>query len=610
MKKEINIKEFLDSNEIKYYENDTHLQANCFLCGDQRNRLGIDKESNHWQCFNCGSNGKKISSLVYGFNHKGKIKPASEQTKDEKEEKCTIASDFHLKFHEYIKKTDKYESARYLIKERKLTKEAIKYFQIGARKTFVSKSGEKYSKGEYVAIPYIKDGKCVNVKYRALDPEVDKKDKWLREKGGISSLFNDQVLSNLDYKTLFIVESEIDCMSLWVMGIKNVVGLTVGAKGFKQAWYDRLERFEKIYIVLDNDKDGQEGAEKLAKRLGMGRCYNIVLPSDVKDPNDYLKKHTLEDFNQLVASAKQFDIRGVVSLKKSVQQLLDKLNSTEEEDIGYQTQWPRMNKVLGSLKPGFLTVVSGKPKSGKTTWVLDNAFYWTSLGIPVGMYSCEMQHIRLSEKFIARVTPEFNSVRDLDEVQLSYASWRLRSASRHFHMYYPEMGDLELDKVIARVTEMVQRYGLKIFIFDNLHFLCRGEDEKTMIDKATQAFKLLAENLGIVFILITHPRKTNNNKQLTNEDMKGSSSIFQDADLIILMHRRMKDGDMLPDEIEKGVAEGAMSARAEFLITGRFVEGGKTYLALHGRRSMFKDKGTLFNECMKDIIGKKKKKGF
>jgi len=178
-------------------------------------------------------------------------------------------------------------------------------------------------------------------------------------------------------------------------------------------------------------------------------------------------------------------------------------------------------------------------------------------------------------------------------------------------MYYPEMGDLELDKVVARITEMVQRYDLKFFVFDNLHLLCRGDDEKALIDKATQAFKILAENLQIVFILIVQPRKVaNQNKAITTSDLKGSSSIYQDADLVILMHRRVNDGDMLPDEIEAGVSEGSKSPRTEFNITGRYVEGGKTYLAFNGARNTFLDKGTLYNNCMKDLIGKKKKKGF
>ena len=612
-----NIKEFLDSNKLIYKESDTHYQVNCFICNENRFRLGINKESGKWHCFNCSSRGTKANSLQYAINNKANIKTNQHIEKDEQEEKCTIKPDFHLQFHENLKDTKKYQSLKYLIKERSLSKECIKFFQLGARSTFLNSEGDKYDAGEHLAIPYLKDSKCVNIKYRALDPDIAKKNKWRREKGGVSILFNDQVLDDLDYDTIFITESEIDTMSLWTLGIKNVIGLTVGAKNFKDTWYDRLKRFEKIYLILDNDEAGKEGSEKLAKRLGMGRCFNITLPETVKDPNDFIKKNTIDDFNKLVDEAKQFEIRGVVSLKDSFNQRLNKKNNPDEDNTGYETRWPKMNKVMGKFKPGNLVILSGKPKSGKTTWIIDLATDLADRGIAGGMYSCEMQHMALTEKITSKVLQRgFHPVNytfdDLEEHEICFAKFKMRNMSKNFHMYYPEMGDLELDKVVARITEMVQRYGLKFFIFDNLHFLCRGEDEKTMIDKATRAFKLLAENLGIVFFLLTHPRKTNHNRQLTNDDLKGSSSIFQDADLIILMHRRNIDGDMLPEEIEQGVSEGAMSPRAEFLITGRFVEGGKTYLAFHGETSTFKDSGTLFNQCMKDILDsakKKKKKG-
>ena len=616
--KKFDIKTFLDDNKLTYKEDEKEFKVNCFICNETRNRLGISKENGKWHCFNCGAKGTKAYSLQYGLTNKDNIKTNIHIQKEEKEEKCTIDPEIHLKYAKLIHKTDKYKSKEYVIKERGLTEECVDFFKLGARRKFTTESGESYDHGEYLVIPYIKSDKCVNLKYRALDPEVKKGHKWKREKGGVSILFNDQVLDDLDYDEIYIAEAEIDAMSLWSNGIKNVVSLTTGAKTFKSSWYERLRRFKKIYIVLDNDEAGREGAELLSKRLGMGRCYNVTLSDDVKDLNEYLLKHTIEEFNKLVDKATQFEIRGVVSLKESFNQRLNKKDNPDDNSIGYTTRWQKLNKVMGKFKPGNLVILSGRPKSGKTSFIIDLATDLADQGIAGGMYSCEMQHMALTEKVTSKVLKVgFNSSQfsfdDLEEIDLIYAKFMMRNMSKNFHMYYPEMGDLELDKVITRITEMVQRYGLKFFIFDNLHFLCRGEDEKTMIDKATRAFKLLAENLGIVFFLLSHPRKTNHNRQLSNDDLKGSSSIFQDADLIILMHRRNVDGDMLPEEMEEGVSEGAMSSRAEFLITGRFVEGGKTYLAFHGDICTFKDHGTLFNSCMKDILDsskKKKKKGF
>lgn len=606
------VKKFLNDKGLKFSSRDTHYQLDCFLCTDKRERLGIDKESGAWKCFNCSSGGKKLNSLIYAYNHKGTITTKDKIELTEREKKCTIKPNFHLQWQKRLKNTKKYASAKYLVRERGLSKETVLHFKLGARKIFKNKDGEKFDAGEHVAIPYIQDDKCVCVKYRSLDPEIDKKWKWRREKGGISTLFNDAVIDDFDYDEIFITESEIDTMSFWSFGIKNVVGLTTGAEGFHQSWYDRLERFKKVYLVLDNDIKGQEGAEKIAKRLGKGRCFNIVLPEGIKDPNDYIQKYTKEDLFKLAKKAPQFKVRGARSLRDMMGNLYNKrFNEDEEEIEGFKTPWKKVNNIIGPLKPGHLFVLAGKPKSGKSSLALNLMEHWGNQDIGCGMYSCEMNELRIAEKFTMMKIPTVDKIENIEPIQVKEAMFKLPMDKMEF--YYPDRADLTgdkeaIDRVCQKITEIVQRYGLKIFVFDNLHFLCRGDDDKAMIDAATQQFKLLAEELGILFILVTHPRKTNSNKQLKTDDLKGSSSIFQDADVVWLMHRPYNDADMIPEEAGIGVVEGAMSPRTDISITGRWTEGGKTFLAFHGAQSLFKDKGTLYNEVAKQLGQGKKKK--
>jgi archaellum biogenesis ATPase FlaH len=609
------VKKFIEGTGLKYRETDTHFQLNCFLCNDNRERLGVSKETGAWNCFHCDSNGTKLSTFKYAYEHRGNITTKDNIEKDEQEEKCKIKPDFHKPFMKRIRNTKKFQSAKYLIKERGLSKETLRHFQLGARRTFKNKDGENYDAGEYVAIPYIKDGKCVNVKYRALDPDVEKGFKWRREKGGISALFNDSVIDNLDYDEIFIAESEIDCMSLWSMGIKNVIGLTVGAKGFKQPWYDRLLRFNKIYLVLDNDSDGQKGAKKLAKRLGMGRCYNILLPDDVKDPNDYLnnRSYDLNHFYSLADKAKRFDVEQARSLTQIMRELHHKRYENPElnEETSYDTPWPKVNRILGSLKPGYLFVLAGKPKSGKTSLAQNLMKYWGEKHqIHTGIYSCEMRGERLADKWVMMESPVAEKIEDVTELQFKTA-WN-KLPHEYLHTYEPKNAhDLDVDGTVENCEAMIQRYGLELIIIDNLHYLCRGDNENELVSQATQKFKLMAERNDIVVVLITHPRKTNNNKQLKTDDLKGSSSIFQDADLLWLMHRPAITGDLDPEDADEGKSEGSLSPRTEILITGRWTDGGKTFLAFNGGRSLFLDRGDLYNQVAKELgkSGSKPKRG-
>jgi DNA primase len=98
-------------------------------------------------------------------------------------------------------------------------------------------------------------------------------------------------------KTAIIVEGELDAISLWQIGIKNVVAIKGSALTENQA--SLIRRFaEKIVLALDSDEAGQEAARRA---LVVSQKYdlevNVVSLKKYKDPDEaarndpeYLKK--------------------------------------------------------------------------------------------------------------------------------------------------------------------------------------------------------------------------------------------------------------------------------------------------------------------------------
>jgi KaiC/GvpD/RAD55 family RecA-like ATPase len=589
------IKAFLESNSIAFRETDDHYQVNCIICDETRERLGIVKDGQEdvgkWHCFNCKNRGTTLKTLVYAYDHKGVVnqKKIKDESKAERK-KSTVAPELHIRMHKMaVAKKQSLLTWAYLTQTRGITAEAITHFQLGSRSVFKTSLGEDKECHEHVAIPYLVDGKCVNLKYRSLDPEVDKKWKWRREKGGETALFNHDVIYDLDYDTLIICESELDCISLWCLGFKNVVGMTAGADAFQDIWVEQLQRYKKFYLVLDRDEAGQDGAHKIGKRLGLDKCYNVVLPEDVKDPNDFLLKYDRAAFETLLKSGSQFEVPNVISLKTGINELLKKMRGGASDDVvGFDTPWKYVNEKLGPVKPGHLVILAARPKTGKSTLALNWMKYLAHQGVPVGMYTCEMKITDICWRLAQMVVPTLPRLQE-DAHPCDVLEAGIVLPMNKMHFYYPQIGDLENDKVEEKIREMVQRYGIKVFIFDNLHFLCRGDDEKAMLDKTSQMFKILAENLGIVIVAVTHPRKGGDNKNITNDDLKGSSSIFQDADAVLLLNRRLD----IEDDINEEQAELALS-RTMIQITARFSSGGRATLAFNGRQGLFTDKGYLF----------------
>ena len=482
----MDISEYLDLKKISYVSQGDNWQMNCLFCDDERQRLGIHKHTGKWNCFHCDLKGSTFNSFqkkLDGSNYSDvEIKEITQNVNPVK-----IPQNKAHNAKKNLLRKDR-QALDYLKRVRGFSIDAINRFILGSFKR----------KGyEFISIPFFEDNKLVNLKFRALN-YTDKKFKWLRIKGGKSTIFNDAVIDRVKNKTIFILESELDCISLWDAGIKNVISVSTGAKGFKPEWYDRLKNFKKIYIVFDNDLAGQEGAEKMAHRLGLDKVFNVVLPSDVKDLNEYFwdsekekPRYTKKDFISLVKQAKKFSIKDVMTLNETYSELIRKKTILDEDEIyGLQTPWQKVNTILKGSKTGYLVVVTGNSKTGKTTWVLNWMLYLASLDVSSFMFCCEMRQLRLSEKTVAMNCKDFIDVESMTIEQIIDA--RINNAGDKIYLAYPQSEMLNLENVCKKITDVVQRYGVKFVCFDNLHFLVRGTDVKDKIGEITRRFKMLA----------------------------------------------------------------------------------------------------------------------
>lgn len=593
----VGIKEYLEEKGFDVVTVGDNWNLDCPLCDDTRKRLGFKMSTGQWNCFNCEAKGsfRRFQKLM---NEERFVD--LEVTLPEKKKVAKIDQGLATKYVDKME-LDNRQTLSYLMKGRGFSRETIEHFTLGSWKT----------KGyEYVSIPYWENSKLVNIKFRAVD-YTDKKYKWRRIKNGKSSLFHDEACDDKTFNQIFMCEAELDAVALWNAGFKNVVAATTGAKKFQDGWFERLERFKKIYLVYDSDIDGQVGAEKMAFRLGLDRCYNVKLPKEFKDANNYFwdvlkekKAHAKSDFQKLIKEARRFEVKNTMSLQYALREVSKDIYMNDEDElIGFQSPWSKFNKLIRGAKPGQLIVVTARPKVGKTTWVL-NWMYGLSkyYDIPTGMFCCEMRQKKLAKKIVAMACQDFSTPEEITSEQVAHTS--INSPSRTMHFGYPTEDILSLDSVCDWVKANVQRHGVRFVCFDNLHFLVRGENVKDKIGEVTRRFKLLAETLGIVFVLVVHPRKVGN-RLVEADDLKDSSSTYQDLDVLIRLHREVEkrdEDDDDPDTMDAMV----LSPLTHVYVEGRDIESGKTLLYYQGERALFFEKGTLYERAVKRWINKRK----
>lgn len=585
------IQEYVQRKKWKWKEEGHQFRIKvCPFCGDAdqdgSGHFYLNAITGQYYCHKCPAQGTSLYFLKKSLGDISGVSPIDGSRSSVPTEEYDKLRRRILGYHNVLKGNSRVLK---LLKEKwGFDLDAVKEFHLGVRK----------SKNVYwLVIPLIKGGKIVNAKFRSLPPA----DKTFRRIANMeSSLFN---IDNVDpkLKYLFMIEGESDAINAHMMGLHNVVGVTVGARGFKPEWKDFVDRFEVLYTVYDSDEAGQEGAKKLAFRVGLHKCRNIVIPRETFNPTEdpdltgFLKSgHKLVDFKKLVKSAVMFDIEDVKPLKSVLEELEDSLFLRKRVEFqGLLTPWPNVNKLVGPFMPGDLIVVSGRAKVGKTTFALNVLADHSFMGVPTLLYCLEMRPERLGVKVVSYYRYADSTKLTREDVVV------VRSLYGSKPLYIAHTYDVSnVDQVYDTIRESVKRYGIELLVFDHLHFLIRSlEQTSSEVSVACRSFKLLAEELRVPIILIVQPRKIQGRRaRMTIDDLRDSSAIGQDCDTLIIIHR-----DRLPRDPKKKSGTQIFSPTAEIIVEAtRYNPGGYTELYYNGALNRYfislKDERRILNE--------------
>lgn len=97
-----------------------------------------------------------------------------------------------------------------------------------------------------------------------------------------------------NYRSVILVEGQLDCIQLQSKGVYNVVAL--GGLDLHYYQYFLLKKYGgdklKIYALLDSDDRGQEGIRKLQQKYkDKTTIHSLSLPKDFKDIDEYIKNN-------------------------------------------------------------------------------------------------------------------------------------------------------------------------------------------------------------------------------------------------------------------------------------------------------------------------------
>lgn len=397
-----------------------------------------------------------------------------------------------------------------------------------------------------ICYPFFRKGEAVNMKYRD-------KDKHFRGVGGAERVFYG--LDDIDDIT-FIVEGEMDKLSLEVAGFKNCISVPDGAPApdakdysskfeFLENCKEELSKVVCFVIAVDSDKPGQVLEEELARRLGKDKCLRVPgWPEGCKDANDVLMKHGVEVLKDRLSTLHDFPIKGVMKVS-SFRDKIEKLYDSGIEP-GINPGWPEMAQHY-TVKGGYMTIVTGIPQHGKSEWLdallvnLAKNQGWKFAFYSPENHPVETHASKLIEKYIGK---------GFDRNYLGFMDVKERNEGiewldNHFSFLGGDENALSLEGVLEKAEQLIFQEGINGLVLDPWNELDHARpsnlSETEYISKCLTRIRYFARTTGIHVWIVAHPTKLQkiNGKQPvpTPYDISGSAHWFNKSDNCITVWR-------------------------------------------------------------------------
>lgn len=381
------------------------------------------------------------------------------------------------------------------------------------------------------------------VKYRparTVEKHSGQPKTWCQKDADTSALLFNMNRVNTS-KPLLITEGETDCASAIEAGYINTVSVPLGAGNLhwiEENW-DWLNNFESIIIWSDNDEPGIKMRKECIYRLGTWRTKYISTPEffekengkrvPLKDINDCLQVGGKEFVMNLISEAKDVPVKSVVDYSE-----IEELDISQMD--GVKTGIKPLDDELLKIFYGTLTVLSGRPGSGKTSIIDQTIARTIDDGSPVFLFSKEMPERMSANWFNTIIAGRRNMVERTSRDNRKYyivPQAIKKKMQAHYNkklFIYRDDEPNDVDSVLKSAEECVRKFGCKLIVLDNLMMIdlnCSESDKNTAQTNLINALIKFAAKFNVAVVLIAHPRKTQDtNSDIEMYDISGTSNII------------------------------------------------------------------------------------
>ena len=223
----------------------------------------------------------------------------------------------------------------------------------------------------------------------------------------------------------------------------------------------------------------------------------------------------------------------------------ERILSLKGKLVGITSGYRVIDEITGGWQEPDLIVLAAVPGMGKTALALELAKRPALQNIPTAIFSLEMNNRQLYARLISQetdielITINQKGLNSYDIQTLKERTQRLKQAPIYF-----DDGNMTIFQLRSKARKLKRKFDIKLLVIDFLQKITAPNIKGNRNDEVTyisQSLKSLAKELKIPIIVLSsmNPKDVDKNpgKVPTKANLRDSSSIESDADIIILLYR-------------------------------------------------------------------------
>jgi len=207
---------------------------------------------------------------------------------------------------------------------------------------------------------------------------------------------------------------------------------------------------------------------------------------------------------------------------------------------GVPTGFDLMDTMTGGFMRQEVTVIGGRPGTGKTAIALEMIISACNAGKRVGLFSAEMSTESIIKRMISNIgyvnsyAIRSGNLQSSDMQSIKEAYDKLKTMG----IYVNDTPNIPLVNLISESRKMVRAEGVDIIYVDYLGLVnndAKNVPRHEQVAGISKTLKQLSRELNIPVVVLSQVTRETHGKRPTMADLRDSGAVEQDADQIMLL---------------------------------------------------------------------------